>query len=354
MDLDRGDTLPMVIASAIATTASLTMVLPYCYHHHLLKKPAHAVVFYLGVSNLFNSVSTIPGTPRDGTFACYLEATAASIFSLASFGWIMVMNYMMYNASSESYKEKFKIGPILHLAIWGFPTLITFLPLIDMDFGSDAPDSWCWIVPKDGVSNEIATFWYWFSYYAWLWCAIASSIGILLLIRWTSRNYLDHTRKVVNNRVNQLHFYPLVVIFCWALPCADDTILVAHDDMEIEQMYSDPRTGMATIGHISNTVPCLQGFLTAVVFWYTATEIRRKVFGGTSSIYPSSMAESSKRRPRSVVVVVNPSKKESFFNKDTTSSQQYKFISPSRIKHLPKQTEPNIQLSSAASGLSQV
>jgi hypothetical protein len=144
--------------------------------------------------------------------------------------------------------------------------------------------------------------------------AIVSSIAILLIVRWRSRNYLLHTRNAINERVNQLHYYPLVVIFCWAIPCASGTILVAHDDVQVEQMYN----------WFDDYWPYFQyrsmytRILTVVVFWLTASEIRKKVFGVNSSIYPSSRAGSSKK----AFVVINPSKKDSFSGKDVRFLQE--------------------------------
>jgi hypothetical protein len=162
-----------------------------------------------------------------------------------------------------------------HLICWLVPMALTLLPLINTSYGVDgAPYGWCWLKPHRNNPWWMMTVWYWATYYIWMWPLLIGSFIILGFVQWRkSYTDLSDTGKRVSEIIRKLYLYPLVMTFCWAFTTVIDSTV---SYLAPNQYYSIP--GIETMDYFADVLPCCQGFLFSVVFWFTMDVLRNRLY----------------------------------------------------------------------------
>jgi len=290
----------MVILSGLSAISILSIVASYYVLQDIQRKITHQVIYYFAIATFLTSMGSIVGTPPDGSIACWYEGLGTNIFTLSSIAWNLIINYIMYR---KIYNKKFSINIYTHLFCWGFPILVSLLPLISTRYGSDI-DSWCFIVPLSNTPDWMLTLWTWIAYYAWVWLAFIINILMFIMIRLRIKNYKHQKSKAsLLIFVKKLEWYPTIIIFCWILPTFVDVIL--------GNIYPHDRyAGCNIIIKLANIVPCSQGLLSSIVFWVTMKDVRMRwynlLLGKTTNMnsHNNSRLPSMSFDTRSVIVPV--------------------------------------------------
>lgn len=152
-----------------------------------------------------------------------------------------------------------------HAVAWGLPTLVTFLPLINVTYGAPDGMGWCWVVALPSSPSWALTFWEWANYYAILWPCVGIIFVIVLRVIYELQTAVhERTKSSVTKVLHRLQYYPWVIIASWIIPCYTDF-----------NTSSTAYPGFKVISYLSQIMPCLQGFLTAVAFWSTNSDVRQ-------------------------------------------------------------------------------
>ena len=155
-----------------------------------------------------------------------------------------------------AFKEPFGEHWAFHIVCWGFPVIVTLVPLTTSTYGTPGEVGWCWIVNKDdNPPTWEPDLWYWLSFYLYIWVTMIFitilSLRILLLIG--SPDMRENTRTQFFQIFYKLLGYPVIIFICW-LP---STIL---NYVQTVQTNSTPYT--ATV-----SLHCMMGSLSGLYFW---------------------------------------------------------------------------------------
>jgi hypothetical protein len=173
--------------------------------------------------------------------------------------WTVVICEMMFVIVVKG--KEFHIRMYHHVLCWGLPVVVTLLPLINTTYGSE--DAWCWVVETSATPAWGMTFWKWFSFYAIVWGSIAVTFILFAVIQLhIQRNVMASTKSVVSRVFSKLRFYPWILIAAWLVPCIND-------------LYQGEKSLALVV--LANLLPCLQGFMTTVVFWTSNGDVCSQV-----------------------------------------------------------------------------
>mmetsp|Transcript_9043 Transcript_9043/g.8068 ORF Transcript_9043/g.8068 Transcript_9043/m.8068 type:complete len:347 (+) Transcript_9043:56-1096(+) len=260
--LSRGHTFGMIIASSLSIFGCLTIVLAFNLFPKLRKKPTYETLNYIAISNILESICNLMGNPIDGSPACWIEGIGSNIFFISSIFWTVILNYIIYCIVAG---KPIHITYKMHIICWGLPTLVTLLPLINTTFGAPDGLGWCWIVPTTTSPQWALLFWYTVSYSFWIWLCLFLNIVMFIVIYSYGQSNTVNTKNDINNVIFKLMLYPPVIIICWGITTVQDTINISYDF-----------SGSENYLYMVDVLPCLQGALTAIVFWYTMTDVRKR------------------------------------------------------------------------------
>jgi len=91
-----------------------------------------------------------------------------------------------------------------------------------------------------------------------------------------SKLNMNHVGNATQVTVTSIYIYPLVLLFCWCIPCVVDTY---------GMMMSHTYPHESIIYFLSNTLPLLQGLITTIIFISSTKYIRRLVYQSFGFIY---------------------------------------------------------------------
>eukprot|EP01038_Epipyxis_sp_PR26KG_P015590 gene15590-21059_t len=97
------------------------------------------------------------GFQNSGSILCWIQGIITLYCPLASWMWTTVLAFTIYGII---VKGKLLISHNQALVLcWGFPLVLTLLPLVKNDYGSsETHTQWCVLVPRGG-SNDGIRFW---------------------------------------------------------------------------------------------------------------------------------------------------------------------------------------------------
>jgi len=295
IELSRGHTVGMIAASSLSICGSATIITAFFLFPKLRKKPTYEAINYIAISNLLSAACSITGEPVDGSPACWIEGFGTNIFTLASIFWNVVVNYIIFRIVAN---KPIEINIYMHMFSWGLACLVTFLPMINVTYGAPDGMGWCWVVNSSTSPPWALMFWYWASYYIWVWSCVLLSIAMFIMIYFFGQSNMESTKKVINKIIFKLMFYPPVIIICWGLTTVHDTIYIINSSLSSEFKGADQ------FYYMNAVLPCLQGSLTTIVFWYTMSDIRKRFIH--MIIYGKDLPESSKVSRSSVTGLKSP------------------------------------------------
>ena len=249
----------MIWTSIVSEVACTTIWLPFYVLSGLTKRSYMEIVLIKSICEFINAVGSSPGIPPSGSAACWFEGIVTNIFSQSSMLWTVVICEMMLVIVVKG--KEFRIRIYHHVLCWGLPVVVTLLPLINTTYGSE--DAWCWVVETSATPPWGMVFWKWFSFYGIVWGSIAVTFILFAVIQLhIQRNVMASTKSVVSRVFSKLRFYPWILIAAWLVPCIND-------------LYQGEKTVALVV--LANFLPCLQGFMTTVVFWTSNEDVRSQV-----------------------------------------------------------------------------
>ena len=161
---------------------------------------------------------------------------------------------------------------------WGFPAFLTLIPLTNVTFG--APPGWCFYIVKSHSPVWSLTFWYWFSFYFWIWATVIFNFAIYIRISYHKTTLFVETRKVINDIMFTLVWYPILIVYCWSISAIVDTIVtIDSTSFDLFPNYNF-FVEITAVG-----IPCSQGILLALIYWTTMKSARSQLKGLSDSIF---------------------------------------------------------------------
>lgn len=277
----------MVIVSSASLVGSFSILVTFQYFPKLRKKQIYEIINYFSLATFITSAGSMIGLPEDGSAACWAQGIITNIFTLSSIAWNLIISYTLYSILIE---EPYDLDYKTHILCWGLPVIVSLLPLSNTRYGNNG-GHWCFIVPSSSSTPGAALAWEWFSFYLWIWLAVAINIGLLVRIQYMTTSVSNHqnTHKSLAKIVKKLRWYPYVIILSWSVSTIVDSMIGARGD------HSFIPYAVLTL---SNVVPCFQGVLTTIVFWFTMSDLRRRwwaVITGEVKVNPNASSAFSSR-----------------------------------------------------------
>lgn len=245
-----------VVGSSLSLLGTSLITLSYIAFPSLRTFPYKLIVL-LSISDFGGAISyLIPTGDMEVTYgpsgdilrphpttACVLQASLSQFFSIASFLWITVFSFNIYEVLVQKKSNVEAFERYYHLACWGVSALFLAINLGTHSFGPTLV--WCWI---DSAHNDlrIGTF------YAPLIAIFLALFIFYLLIGKSLKGMGDEKQAAINSRLRQ---YLLVFFFVrvWSLANRFQNFL--QPDHPIYFLYL-----------MHSSMSTLQGFANAVVY----------------------------------------------------------------------------------------
>ena len=203
--------------SALSAACSASIVLTGLVFPSMMLSPMHPfsnMLFMIALCDSISSISFSFGFPLDGSTLCTTQAFLTWFFTPASWLWSSALVYQMY--CIVVHKKLHLSTTHLHTIIWTLCCLITFLPLIQVQYGQDDVyngDIFCFA--KCNGSEMDCYLWEIGLYQATLQISIIMMIAYLCKISC----YLNNAKEEIVGRervlFQSLCWYPIGLIACW-------------------------------------------------------------------------------------------------------------------------------------------
>lgn len=280
----------MQICASLSCLASSSIILLFLCNSDLLKTTFTKLIFYIAISDLFSSIGIALGFSYEGTIKCYLQGILTNIFPISGIFWTTVIAYLLAMSIFQRHIVT-SLNYQVHAFCWGFPVIITFLPLITNDIGpeDEGQQGWCFLNNRPNSPSWSLLFWTIVSFYLWLWASMIIFCLLFLAIVYEtyrifrvskssstfSSQQLSTSSPTYSNIRHSFYrfgWYPLNVLICWFIPTLYD-ILDAVNRGGQHAVADDEIFGL-----IANCSPGLLGLLNVVAFISTNHHIRLKVW----------------------------------------------------------------------------
>lgn len=224
----------------------------------------HNLIFYLAISDFFLSIASfVKSSGFDSgiiSSTCVFQGIMINFTELNSICWTSIIALSVYLSTKKNaiqLIEKFYI--FYFLFAYGFPLLLTILPLFSNSYGPAG--AWCWMNTKN---HENVSAWIWsLIIYIFIWGNIIFNIiAIIKSLRYFKIRTFEVEEKnneeadFLKNFCIVLKFFPIILVICW-LPATINRIYLFASHKENTGLY-------ATQAFFSN----LTGFLNCTVYSY--------------------------------------------------------------------------------------
>jgi hypothetical protein len=258
----------MIIFGSISCCGTSFVIVFYWTNKSLQKSIYNTVIYYISICDFFSSLGGSFGYVHENSLLCKTQAILTNIFPLSSVFWVTILIYI-YVKLLTSHESVHLIHTTIHIFCWGFPILLTFLPLTTNKFGVlDGEIGWCWLDERSNTPPWASFFWNILSFYLWIWLAIGVYMLFYFYILYEIRNRYDTFRSSDNilRTLHKISLYPLSVVSCWLIPCV-------YDLLDYYQSSGSSTTKNLVFGQLSSVTPMLQGSFTCIIFVSTNSEI---------------------------------------------------------------------------------
>ena len=262
------------------------VVATYCWFKDL-RKFAFKLVFFLACSDVANSLANMIGNPDEGTGACMFQALVDSFFALSSILWTTMIAYCLYSTviQRRPVDETRRKEKKMYLFCWGFPMVVTLLPLTTSSYGQTG--GWCWI--KGGEGNATGNAWRVLQLYLPLWVAMGYVAYVYYHIVKTIKSVIEAQREADAAQqgggagspggagsgdgaaaarqqlkmIRRLQFYPVIMLVCWFFPTLN----------RLQNVFADKPS--FTLSVLAVSFSSLQGFFNAAAYGLTPSVTTR-------------------------------------------------------------------------------
>jgi uncharacterized membrane protein YgcG len=256
----------------------MVIVLYLCYDT-ISKKRYNQLIYYIAISDFFSAIGGLFGNSTNGTFPCYIQSFLTNYFPLTSIFWTVVISYLLFDILQKPHLQKKKIMKIdywVHFLCWGFPLLLTLLPLTTTDYGTfDGEDGWCFLRPRSSSPKWTFRFWLFAAFFAWVYIAITVFtifIGYVAYIAASPSGFLQTDSIIsstIHKAINKLIWYPVIILISWFVMTIYELWGGFYPN---EHSLSDP-----TFMYFTFTLPLFSGLLTTAAFFSGCHEARHVV-----------------------------------------------------------------------------
>mmetsp|Transcript_2135 Transcript_2135/g.7623 ORF Transcript_2135/g.7623 Transcript_2135/m.7623 type:complete len:362 (-) Transcript_2135:29-1114(-) len=254
------DTLTVlnITFSTISLLGSTFILLSYFLFKDL-RKLSFKLVLWLSFSDALSGMSTLIGSPADGSAICYIQAYITQFFAIASFAWTTCIAFTLYftvimhRADVADYYYHF------HAYVWGLSFVLVPIPQIFDDYGDSG--YWCWI-RNNTLSGKLLRL---VCFYVPLWAAIVfNGVTYFRVVRQLNLTLRLVPRSGIQasefKAVTRLGLYPLILIACWLFPTVNRV-----------QNFIKPDNPLFVLYCLSVVTSCMQGLCNSMAYGLNIT-----------------------------------------------------------------------------------
>jgi hypothetical protein len=256
------------------------VIVLYLFYESISKKSYNQLIYFIAISDFFSAVGGLFGISKNGTWNCFIQSFLTNYFPLTSIFWTVVISYLLYDVLQKPHLKRKKHGidveNWVHLLCWGWPLLLSVLPLTTTDYGTfDGEDGWCFLRPRDGSPKWTFRFWLFAAFFAWVYIAIAIFSLFIFYVGYvvtSPSGYLQTDSiiaRTIRKAINKLIWYPLIILTSWVVMTIYELWAGFYPD---EVALTDP-----TFMYFTFTLPLFSGLMTTAAFFGGCPEARQVV-----------------------------------------------------------------------------
>eukprot|EP00457_Paulinella_chromatophora_P006714 gb/GEZN01006733.1/.p1 GENE.gb/GEZN01006733.1/~~gb/GEZN01006733.1/.p1 ORF type:complete len:330 (-),score=36.45 gb/GEZN01006733.1/:576-1565(-) len=217
---DESEVLEKLIVTMSILSFIGSIFIIACYNKFSeIRSFAFRLVFFVSVADMGTALGNFLGDAGGnadtwmsaGTGLCLFQAMVLSFFNLASMLWSVSIAFTLHQAFLLENKEYH--SPLVehkmqyyHVICWGWPALMTVLPLITSSYGDTG--GWCWINANDAASKT----WLLLQFYIPLWVFISYNLWVYVKVYRKMKLMLSGQ---MGRDMYRIRLYPLVLVVCW-------------------------------------------------------------------------------------------------------------------------------------------
>lgn len=238
-------------SSILSFLGALFITIMYTCNKHL-RGFGFRLIFYLALSDLicgFGHLLNFRFLSSPSKALCITQAFIINFAGLSSILWTTVIAYTVYKIVSRPYFYYRRYEKYYLLYAYAFPFVLSLIPFITDDYGEGS--GWCWIRLYEDDNGKQDLYIVFIEFYGPLWVAFFFNLFTYWRASVVVRGLLKDCHEL--NLINKLHYYPMVLIFCWSLGTFN----------RIYIFFQEPVYWVSCIHAVLGTV---QGFLNAVLY----------------------------------------------------------------------------------------
>ena len=139
----------IIVTSVLSLAGSAFIIFSYYYFVNLRSFP-YKLIMFLSVADFFSSLTYIIGAGNDanecyeGNFMCYFSAGMSQFFDVASFLWMAVISFNIYQVLGRRRgHDVVFFEPYYHLFAWGTSGVLLLIITATNSLGDAG--NWCWV-----------------------------------------------------------------------------------------------------------------------------------------------------------------------------------------------------------------
>ena len=257
-----------IIVGVVSIAGSLVIILTYILFPNLRKLRYVELVFYVAINDLVASIGLALGPVPNDSFACWFQALSSDINYVSAAFWTTVILYQIYLVVIER-GTVLKNMTYIHLFCWGWPVVLSLLPLSTSTYNNPDDESvWCFVADRRGSPEWTELFWIIFSFFFWIWLTMVVNLVQIILIVLKLRN-MNVVTSVVKSTVRKLIYYPLITLLCWTLNTVSNMYLISTNSS-----LSGVSASWGMVSDLGILLALSQGIFNAFVFVGMNTIVR--------------------------------------------------------------------------------
>jgi hypothetical protein len=246
-----------VIPGIIAAIASFAVCITFAAFPELRCLRYVELVFYVALNDMIASIGISLGNTKNGSAACWFQGISTNYNYLSAVLWSTVITYQVWLVVCR--KNVIKDLTIAHYICWGFPLVVTLLPLSTSTYANPDDDAgWCFVADRAKSPRYGELLWFLLAYYGWIWLAMGFNVFFICTILYKIYKMQQVPDKVVAT-IRKLLLYPVVITICWAPSTVWDLC---------SQVSTNPSSNSwEAFDSVASILAISQGFLFAWVFF---------------------------------------------------------------------------------------
>lgn len=253
----RSIELIVICLSVVSCCFSLSVIGTILFFRKMQAGNFMPLILYMSIADVGLNIFSAFGFPADGSPACWVQGIFATYFTVCGWFWTTILTYRVY--SMVRYGKCNLNVRRMHILAWGFPAVLTALPLSTTNYGSsEGSDQWCLFKPRGDNPDWLPQFWSYLTFLLWLIICFSLMIGWQLIVAYKFRN--SPMKAVVSRTYDKVYLYPIAMIVSWLLNILCDDFL-------------NPSPFVNSLGMIFAVA---NGIISALIFMFKSEEAQRR------------------------------------------------------------------------------